>query len=643
VREKIMIHAVLLCCAMLGDGGKPAEPSASDRAAYETAAAKAGKNAAAHVNLALWCETHGLSSERIKHLSIASTLDPSNVLARGLLGLMAFHGKWAKPDQVENEIQDNPKLHALVREYLDRRVRTAPRNVDAQLRLAAWCLENGLKDEAIAHYHVVTGLDPSRDIAWLRLGYKKHRDRWIKPDDLAVQKLEADRQKRADTQWKPRLEKLRDALESSIVTRRLKAEKELYQITDPRAAPMVWNTFCNGGEAMQLVGVELLAGLDGPSAAFCLMLMALEKPAAEVRQRALRALARRDPRDVVGWLINLLHKPYKYDVRRGNGAGTTATLMLDGERFNLRRLYRFPVVDPRFLPFGVNILGTVIQPLRPFQEFTNVIDSAVARIMANNILGEAQEQSQKRNQEVAQTLEDDIRAIDDANTRINYTNALVLPLLESVTGQQLGAEPVAWQKWWAEELGFAFNDRYDETKPSYTETVGEQTLPVVVPSIIVRTQSCFAAGTPVQTSCGTRRIETLAIGDRVLSQHPATGELTFRPVLATTVRPGAQTFRIVIDGETIVATGIHRFWKAGEGWIMARDLKAGDRLRKVDGVATVQSIEPDATQNVYNLNVAENRAFFVGKTGVLVHDVNFVQPVSDPFDRQTNLAPAAPK
>ena len=71
-----MIHVILLCVAMLADGSKPAQATTADRAAYEAAAAKAGKNAAAHVKLALWCETHGLSSERIKHLSIAASLEP---------------------------------------------------------------------------------------------------------------------------------------------------------------------------------------------------------------------------------------------------------------------------------------------------------------------------------------------------------------------------------------------------------------------------------------------------------------------------------------------------------------------------------------------------------------------------------------
>ena len=56
--------------------------------------------------------------------------------------------------------------------------------------------------------------------------------------------------------------------------------------------------------------------------------------------------------------------------------------------------------------------------------------------------------------------------------------------------------------------------------------------------------------------------------------------------------------------------------------------KTGDHLRMVGGVVEVQSIEPDATQPVYNLDVAENRDFFVGKKGLLVHDFSFVQQVA---------------
>ena len=150
--------------------------------------------------------------------------------------------------------------------------------------------------------------------------------------------------------------------------------------------------------------------------------------------------------------------------------------------------------------------------------------------------------------------------------------------------------------------------------------------------------SCFAAGTLVQTADGPQPIESIQVGDRVLSQQTTSGSLAFRPVLATHVNGPSPTLRINVEGETLIATGIHRFWVAGNGWRMARELNPGDRIRSVGGVATIDAIEPGDTQLVYNLDVAENRDFLVGKAGLLVHDYGFVQPVSEPFDRLTALA-----
>ena len=58
-----------------------------------------------------------------------------------------------------------------------------------------------------------------------------------------------------------------------------------------------------------------------------------------------------------------------------------------------------------------------------------------------------------------------------------------------------------------------------------------------------------------------------------------------------------------------MATGIHRLWKAGQGWVMARDLKAGDRLRTIGGIAEVRSVEPDRVQPVFNLQRRRRRQF----------------------------------
>ena len=91
-------------------------------------------------------------------------------------------------------------------------------------------------------------------------------------------------------------------------------------------------------------------------------------------------------------------------------------------------------------------------------------------------------------------------------------------------------------------------------------------------------------------------------------------------------------------GETIVATGIHRFWKAGVGWVMARDLKPGDPVRTLDGRVGVVSVESGIVQPVFNLELSTGKSFFVGKQGVLVHDNTTVDPVQRPFDSEPVLA-----
>jgi hypothetical protein len=640
-----MIHAILLCVVVLGDGGKPAEPTPAIRAAYEAAQAKAGKNAADQVQLALWCEAHGLNAERIKHLNEAISLDSSNLLARGLLGLVSFQGQWSKPEQVEQGIQRDPKFQAAYREYLDRRVGTPQKNVDAQLRLAAWCLEKGLKDEAMVHYYAVTRLDPSRDIAWLRLGFKKYKDHWVKPDDLAAQKLESERQKRADTMWKPRLEKLREAMESNVASRRLKAERELYQITDPRAVPMIWKTFASGSESMQLLAVELLAQIDGPAASFYLVRLALEKPSPEVRRRACRALAHRDPRDVIGLLISLIHKPLRYEVKRGTGPGSVGVLMVEGEKFDFKRFYRMPTIDVRLSPSmtmsvglqrydGPRLTATPAQAAQLFNVANAIVQGLAYQTGVQTL--EAMEERQSRIDRLDRTLESDIQTIEAVNAQIKQTNETALPLLEQLTGQKLDADPAPWRKWWADQLGLVVDDRYEQPTSSRYDTVEEPDVPLQVPTAsvsVVLTHSCFGAGTLIRTINGLRAIESIREGDRVLAQDTATGALAFKSVLATHRNGPAETFRIATDGESIVTTGIHRFWKAGTGWTMARDLKPGDHLRMLDGIVTIRSVTSDATQLVYNLTVAENRTFLVGTAGLLVHDYSFVQPVSEPFDR----------
>ena len=79
-----MIGQMLIGLAMMSacyDDGKataPVENRAADLSDYQEAKKNAGHDPKAHVRLALWCESHGLGAERMKHLAMAVLYDPSN-------------------------------------------------------------------------------------------------------------------------------------------------------------------------------------------------------------------------------------------------------------------------------------------------------------------------------------------------------------------------------------------------------------------------------------------------------------------------------------------------------------------------------------------------------------------------------------
>jgi hypothetical protein len=86
------------------------------------------------------------------------------------------------------------------------------------------------------------------------------------------------------------------------------------------------------------------------------------------------------------------------------------------------------------------------------------------------------------------------------------------------------------------------------------------------------------------------------------------------------------------DGQYVVCSVYHRFWRANLGWAQARELRPGDSLRSLAGIVRLVSIEPDSIQPLYNLDVAGSRTFFVGRTILLVHDNRLPDHRQKPFD-----------
>lgn len=169
--------------------------------------------------------------------------------------------------------------------------------------------------------------------------------------------------------------------------------------------------------------------------------------------------------------------------------------------------------------------------------------------------------------------------------------------------------------------------------------------------------ACFVAGTPVATPEGLRPIESLRPGDRVLARDGATGAVDFKPVVRTYVTPSKPVLDVEItapDGavEILGVTAEHPFYVEGRGWVRAGLLAFGERGVSSIGasVALGATMERDELVTVYNLEVEGFHTYFVGRTGVWVHNQYRPRNGADPshagwggsYRPSSHFAPPAP-
>jgi len=711
----------------------PAKTSPEDLAAYRDAKAKVGRDAEAHVKLALWCEARGLTAERTEHLAIAALLDPVNATARGLMGLVPDGGRWKKPDDLAEKIKEDEGLSAALAQYGEKRAR-ASKTSEGHWKLALWCEEHGLEAEAKAHLTACVRLDPGRTAAWKRLGCKKFNGRWVTDAQIAARNAEVAAQTKADKFWKPQLAAWRAALRDKDENKRFDAEKGLNSLKDPRSAGSVWRVFVLGGgtPADLARAVQLFGQLDTPFASRALAMIALEGASPDLRRAAVETLARRDPRDYMGELISLLRNELRYEVRPVGGPGMPGVLFVEGQEFNRMRVYAPPA--PNFVyvdtgswatdaygfeeiriqgrvteaPHSVGVVGTVsghdfrhgvtpgsamAAPLKsalgahPDQARASIPgalfkpgwggagyfrdeDFAVdvrknqtdTRATETTIpIGRMVNEYRKSALAAQEQLKQDIAMVEAENARIRARNARVTDILNNATNQAMPAKGELWRSWWSDQRGYAYVEPPAPPKETLVENVPLAYTPQPIGSTtttgaVVASQTsfsasarltpagithaqhdglyadCFAAGTLVRTRSGPRPIEQLEVGDHVLAQDTKSGALGFKPILAVFKFRPALTLKVSFGGETLLTTNVHRFWRVGEGWVMARDLKPGDTVRALGGAVKVEAIEKDVVRPVFNLEVAECSDYFVGRDGILAGDNTMMGPRARPFD-----------
>jgi hypothetical protein len=205
------------------------------------------------------------------------------------------------------------------------------------------------------------------------------------------------------------------------------------------------------------------------------------------------------------------------------------------------------------------------------------------------------------------------RAAEEQNAAAEVRNPYTMAALRIATGKNAGNKPADWWRWWLDH-----NEIYQYPQKQVVSTVRNYT--PAYSGFRVRYSSCFVAGTKVWTMDGPMAIEQVKAGECVLAQHPATGELAYKPVVETTVRPTSPVRAIKTSRDTILATRGHPFWVSGVGWRMVKELKAGERLHSMSGPVEILGVEDAGEAECYNLVVADFGNYFVGEGKLLVHD-----------------------
>ena len=146
------------------------------------------------------------------------------------------------------------------------------------------------------------------------------------------------------------------------------------------------------------------------------------------------------------------------------------------------------------------------------------------------------------------------------------------------------------------------------------------------------TGMCFVAGTEVHTEEGKERIEEIEAGDRVWAEDPETGEKGIKTVVRTFERETDELVRVYAGGEEIITTAEHPFYVPKRGWTAAIELRAGDVLVNVNGEYVIlEKIEHELLESpvkVYNFEVEDFHTYYVGDSGVLVHNTCNLNDIS---------------
>lgn len=464
--------------------------------------------------------------------------------------------------------------------------------------LAQFCGKHGLKEQQRAHLLAVIGREPNHTAAREALNHKLIDGVWLAPAEQKTYHAEKVAAVEAGRRWETPLKRIALSLKAKDLSHITASLDEIRRIDDPGAIPLIEKILLpTRNPQVGLAVVEAVRAMPGRSATMSLARHSTYHHSEPVRQSAAEALRDRSQADFVPAMLGELLTPVESHVSVMPGLG------------------------------GYTVMQTFTR------EGENELQEATVETKVNVRLGANSTAEERALRDVERAARNRQLEADRENQRTKFVNLRVCSALAIATGEALTTDPTEWWSWWNDK-----NELYQPEKSVRRKYTTEQVTVLPPPPSRIGKSDCLAAGTEIVTARGPVAIESLQVGDLVLSQDPASGTLAYKPVVATTLRPAGVLKRIKTKSGDYLTSGGHPLYVAGRNWEKSRHLKSGDRLRGLEQDAEVTLVEDGLEAPTYNVVVADYHTYFAGPAKILSHDNTACAPLAAGPTNQTAVA-----
>lgn len=603
----------LTACALIGGSADAAGPPPAPASESSAGVSPTPESLDAAVEFALRLEQEGRNTDRNALLLKVLEDDPNHPAANWHLGRIKVGDAWVTYDRAIHEDEERWSKVFLYRQNRDER----EDSLQDHFFLADGARSREMWDEERVHLLKVVELDWNNREARQRLGHVMIDGGWVSRDEMAQFVADLQQTRRDRAVWAPIVEPIVQRMFRARPGSRQRgwelAAAELNAIRDPAAIPAVEAAFAAGDERGVEWYFDWLSQLPHWEASVALARQAALSPTVAVRAQAQLKLRDRPIDDFGQTLLGAMRGDPAMESRLfiTPGGGLMYVQQMAFEKQDEYRVRNLTVI---YGPENVVSLGGI--PVGGGGPGSPVRSSNTMTAIEQHL----------RQYYGALTAEESRAATADVQVG---SDRLVRAFASVVERDDLESAQECWNWWIDYQQVFAGEKPLNSQSYEETWAVDQQRgywLRVPLRQLTrsplsIFQGSCFSAKTPVITEHGPRPIEEIKLGDCVLAQNVETGEIAFKPVLDTTVRPPVELVKVTTNSGDLLCTAGHPFWVNGVDWLYARELQPGMRFHGPSGGVEVLGIEDaDRKEQAYNLIVADFHTYFAGETPVLSHD-----------------------